>query len=143
MPDLIPIRTSLEVGFSGGELPEKLRSYRGKEWRSIAATVLFPYEDAQFDVVMLDGSMVGKESIKEAHRVLRANGRCLFIVPQKTSRQGGYELGDVHALVRDGFNIIDVERPKWWRFGFAGRTLFICAQKKVWKARSNTYRPYV
>lgn len=143
MSGLTSIRTSLEVGFSGGELPERLRGYRGREWRSIAATVVFPYEDEQFDVVMLEGSVVGKESVREAHRVLRAGGRCLFVVPRKTSRQGGYELGDVHRLVRDGFNIVEVERPKWWRLGFGAQTLFICAEKKMWKVRSNSYRPYV
>ena len=40
---------------------------------------------------------------------------------EKTKSQKGYSLPDVYSLVRDGFNIVDVERPTWWLFGRRGR----------------------
>lgn len=143
MPELKDIRTSLEVGFPEGELPERFVRYRGRETRAIPLLAEFPFEDSQFEVVMLDGAVVSRKSVKEAHRVLRPEGRLFFTVWERTSSQQGFTLPDIYSTVRDGFNIIDVERSPWWRFGYGGRTITICAQKKNWKSLTNTYRPYV
>lgn len=144
MPHLKDIRTSLEVGFSENGLPEVFLRYRGRVTRAIGAVAAFPYEDAQFEVVLMDGAAVSAASVKEAHRVLKPNGRLFFVVTEKVKGQeAGYTLPEVYSLVRCGFNIVDVERPHWWTFGRRGRTLTICAQKKTWKTLSNTYRPYV
>lgn len=143
MPPLTDIRTSLEVGFPEGGFPKAFVGYRGRDTRSIAALPEFPYEDAQFNVVLMDGAAVAPRAIKEAHRVLRPEGYLFFIVPEKTGKQAGFTLPDIYKTVRYGFDIVDVERPPWWLFGCRGRTLTICARKKNWKALTNTYRPYL
>ena len=137
------IRTSLEVGFSEDGVPEALVRYRGAATRSIGAVKEFPYEDSQFDVVLMDGAAVSSARVKEAHRVLRPEGRLFFTVPEKTKKQDGYTMPEIYAVVRCGFNITDVSRPPWWLFGCRGRTLTICAQKKNWKTLTNTFRPYL
>ena len=143
MHQLKPIRTSLEVGFPGGGTPEAYLHLRGRDSRSIGAVSEFPYDDAQFDIVLMDGAAVTAARVKEAHRVLKPEGRLFFVVPEKTKSQEGFTLPDIYSTVREGFNIIDVVRPPWWRFGRRGRTITVCAQKKNWKTLSNTYRPYV
>ena len=143
MLQLNDIRASLEVGFPDGTLPDAFLGFRGRETRTIGVTSEFPYEDAQFEVVMMDGRAVSHMIVKEAHRVLKPAGHLFFIVPEKTKTQGGFTLPDVYKVVRDGFDIIDVVRPAWWRFGRGGRTMTICAKKKNWKTLTNTYRPYV
>ena len=137
------VRASLEVGFQEGALPEAFAELRGQQARAIGNVSEFPYEDAQFDVVLMDGAAVSLAAVKEAHRVLRPEGRLYFIVPEKTGKQDGFTLPDVYSIVRGGFNITEVSRPPWWFFGRRGRTLTICATKKNWKTLTNTFRPYV
>ena len=137
------VRTSLEVGFPEGALPEAFAQLRGQQTRAIGNVPEFPYEDAQFEVVLMDGSAVSPASVREAHRVLRPEGRLYFIVPEKTKKQEGFTLPDIYSIVRGGFNITEFTRPPWWSFGRRGRTLTICATKKNWKSLTNTYRPYV
>lgn len=143
MPQLREVRTSLEVGYREGAFPESFLHLRGKDARRIDSMPEFPYEDSQFEVVMMDGSVVSRNSVREAHRVLKPEGRLYFIVPEKTKKQGGFSLPDVYSVVREGFNIIEVQRPAWWSFGRRGRTITICAQKKNWRTLNNSYRPYV
>lgn len=127
------IRTSLEVGFPGGELPEAFLGYRGKAMRAVPVMSELPYEDAQFDVVMLHSSAVSRKMVKEAHRVLKPEGSLFFTVAEKTSKQPGYTMPDIYSVVRDGFHIANVSRPAWWYFGRRGRTITIRACKKTWK----------
>lgn len=134
MPHLDEVKTSLEVGFPSAILPERFARYRGKANRALGAVGEFPYEDAQFDVVMLDGSVVSLKTVREAHRVLKPKGYLFFIVPERTRSQRGFALPDIYSLIRDGFDIVDLERPAWWKFGRAGHTLTISARKKAWKA---------
>lgn len=136
-------RTSLEVGFPDGVLPEAFADLRGQQTRAIGNLPEFPYENGQFDVVLMDGAAVSPASVKEAHRVLKPEGRLFFIVPEKTKSQDGFTLPDVYSIVRGGFNITGLTRPAWWFFGRRGRTFTICATKKNWKNLSNTYRPYI
>ena len=143
MSHLREIRTSLEVGFPEGNLPESFVRFRGKQTRSIGALVEFPYEDGQFDVVLMDGDAVSAKTIREAHRVLQPEGRLFFTVPERTKKQEGYTLPDIYSILREGFNITEVTRPVWWLFSSRGRTISICATKKAWKTLTNTYRPYV
>ena len=137
------IRASLEVGFPEGTLPDAFANLRGQQTRAIGSMAEFPYENAQFDVVLMDGTAVSLASVKEAHRVLKPEGRLFFTVPEKTKTQDGFTLPDVYSIVRNGFNIMEVARPPWWFFGRRGKTFTICAKKKNWKSLSNTYRPYV
>ena len=143
MSHLREIRTSLEVGFPEGNLPEAFVRFQGKQTRSIGALAEFPYEDGQFDAVLMDGGVVSAKTVREAHRVLRPEGRLFFTVPERTKKQEGYTLPDIYSIVREGFNITEVTRPAWWFFGSRGRTISICATKKAWKTVTNTYRPYV
>ena len=143
MSHLKEIRTSLEVGFPEGNLPEAFVRFRGRQTRSIGALAEFPYEDGQFDAVLMDGSAVSAKAVREVHRVLRPEGRLFFTVPERTKKQEGYTLPDIYKIVREGFNITEVTRPAWWFFGSRGRTISICATKKAWKTVTNTYRPYV
>ena len=144
MPQLTEnVRTSLAVGFPDSQLPERLKPYVGRAHRSIAAAAEFPYEDSQFEVVLMDGACVNAQSVREAHRVLRPAGRLMFVVNEKTGSQDGMTLPGVYKIVREGFNIVEVSRPPWWLFGRRGRTIAICAQKKNWRNHTNTYRPYL
>lgn len=137
------VRTSLEVGFPGGELPARFAPLRGRAWRSAESAESLPYEDAQFEVVMLAASAVSRAAVKEAHRVLRPDGRLCFAVPLGTRAQAGWTLPEVYSLVRDGFHIVEVEKPKWFAFWQRRRELAICAKKKNWKSLNNSYRPYL
>ena len=143
MSRLKEICTSLEVGFPEGSLPEVFVRFRGRQTRTIGALAEFPYEDGQFDVVLMDGGVVSAKAVREAHRVLHPEGRLFFTVPERTKKQEGYTLPDIYSIVREGFNITEVTRPAWWFFGSRGRTISICATKKAWKAVTNIYRPYV
>lgn len=137
-------RTSLEVGFADGALPPRLAAFRGRVWRSVGAADDLPFEDAQFDVVMLAAEAVSRQAAKEAHRVLRPDGCLRFVVPERTRSQSGWTLPDVYSVVRDGFHIVEAARtaPRWmfWR---GRRELAICARKKAWKSLRNSYRPYL
>lgn len=137
------VRTSLAVGFQDGLLPERLQPYAGRAHRAISVAAEFPFEDSQFEVVMLDGSCVNALLVREAHRVLRPAGRLMFEVAEKTRSQDGMTLPDIYKIVREGFNIVEVVRQPWWLFGLRGRTIYICAQKKNWRNHTNTYRPYI
>lgn len=143
MSPLNEVRTSLEVGFAGGVLPDELIRFRGRVTRVLGNVAAFPYEDAQFDVVLMDGEAVSRTSVREAHRVLRSEGSLRFTVPERTNKQSGFTLPELYSMMRDGFNLVEVSRPPWWLFGRKGRTLSICARKKNWKTLSNTYRPYL
>ena len=143
MPRLKEIRASLEVGFPEGGPPEAFAHLRGRQMRAIGILPEFPFEDGQFDVVMMSGEAVSAKLVREAHRVLKPEGLLYFTVLERTKKQGGFTLPEIYSIVRDGFNIVEVERPVWWLFGMRGRTITICAAKKAWRTLTNTYRPYV
>lgn len=137
------VRTSLEVGFPGAALPARFAPLRGRVWRATDRAGALPFEDSQFEVVLMDGSAVSRQAVREAHRVLKPDGRLYFTVPEKTRAQEGFTLPDIYSIVRDGFHIVEVERPARWRFWRRDRTLTICAKKKNWKTLTNSYRPYL
>ena len=110
------VRTSLAVGFSEGPLPERFLPYEGRAHRAIPALAEFPFEDAQFEVVIMEGSCVNAKSAREAHRVLRPAGRLVFVVNEKTKSQEGMTLPEIYKIVREGFNIVEVGRQPWWLF---------------------------
>ena len=143
MPELTTVRTGLDVGFVGVDFPVRYEPLRGKVWRSIAACDDFPYEDHQFDAVVLHASAVNRKLVKEAHRVLKPEGSLYFTVPERTSRQDGFTLPDIYSIVREGFNIASVERSAWWRVWDRARVFSIVAKKKNWRPAVATYRPLV
>lgn len=134
MPDLKKVRTSLEVGFTTGVLPEKFLRYRGRATRSIGLCAEFPYEDAQFQVVIMEGGALTAESAKEAHRVMRPEGWLFFEVDEKSSaKPEGRTLPELFSILKDGFNIVVVERSSWWRRWRKGGRITVSAQKKRWR----------
>lgn len=137
------IRTSLEVGFPEAGPPPELIKFRGRQMRAVPATAVLPFEDGQFEVVMLDAGAVSRPMVREAHRVLVPDGELRFIAPEQTAKQEGMTLPEVYSVIREGFNIVGVSRSPWWLFGFGGRKLTICARKKNWKTLTNSYRPYL
>ena len=58
-------------------------------------------------------------------------------------QQDGFTLPDIYSIVRGGFNITELTRPRWCFLLRRRRTLTICATKKNWKSLTNTFRPYV
>ena len=117
--------------------------FRGRQTRVVGNVAEFPYEDCQFDVVLMSGDAVSAKSVKEAHRVLKPEGRLFFTVAERTKSQDGFTLPDVYSIVRGGFNITELTRPRWRFLLRRRRTLTICATKKNWKSLTNPYRPYV
>lgn len=140
------VRTSLEVGFPGGELAEEYRQFRGKNWRSVGVMEELPYEDEQFQVVILHESAVNRKAVKEAHRVLKKEGTLLFTVRDRgksTVKGAGFTSPEVCSILRDGFNIVGIEGTPFWNFWTRPRLLSFRAQKKNWKVLNNRYRPYI
>lgn len=134
MPDLKEVRTSLEVGFTAGSLPERFIRYRGRATRSLEVKGEFPYEDAQFQVVMIDALSLTQESVREVHRVLRPEGWLFFEIAEgKYLKNSGKSLSDIFALLKDGFNIVEVERASWWSRWRGNGVTVISAQKKRWR----------
>lgn len=126
------VRCGLDVGFDDAETSRLLREVRGGVWESIGREREFPFEDCQFEVVVMEGAMVSREAIREANRVLRPDGCLFFSVPEKTRKQQGFTPPEIYRIVREGFNILAVNGSAWWTFGFGPRMLTVCAQKKAW-----------
>jgi len=135
------IRSGLDVGFNDEDVSQTLREFRGGVWMSLDARASFPFEDAQFEVVVMNGSVVSRAIVREANRVLRPEGCLFFTVPEKTSRQpGGLTLPEIYRMIREGFDILSVRRPKWWFLRRKGRTLTVCARKKAWREHKGFLR---
>ena len=127
------VRSGLDVGFDSEEVSRTLREFRGGVWMSIGKRAVFPFEDEQFEVVVMDGRIVSRDIVREANRVLRPEGCLFFTVQERTSRQPeGHTLPEVYRMIREGFDILSVRRPKWWFLRRRGRTLTVCARKKAW-----------
>lgn len=127
------IRSGLAVGFGGGAVFDALRSLRGGVWMECETPSDLPYEDGQFEVVVLEGSAVSRDNVREANRVLRSGGFLFFAVPEKSGTGQGFTAPEIYKIVREGFDILGIKRPKWWMFGRRGKTLTVCARKKAWR----------
>ena len=133
------VRSGLAVGFASQAAMERLRSVAGGVWMASANGEELPFEDGQFEVVVLDPGSVTREMVREANRVLTAGGSLFFMVNEKTRSVEGYTAPEVYRLVREGFDILSVARPRWWQFG-AARTLTVCARKKAWREHRSLAR---
>lgn len=100
-----------------------------------------PFEDHQFEVVLFSHAVLGGARervdtlVREAHRVLQGGGSLVFTVEEAASDGRGWSARSVYELLRDGFDVVGLRRPPWWRFGTAGRTLTVCASRKNWRNR--------
>lgn len=158
------IRSGLDIGFAEPLFSERLRALRGGVWRTVeltpaaedaaramlpGGTVLrmmegaaLPFEDRQFEVVVVNGSIVGDDLIKEVHRVLLPQGFLFFSVNESSSPGQGYTEKGIFRLLRHGFDLVTIERPSWWRFWLPGGQLTICARKKAWLVHRGFIYPW-
>ena len=127
------VRAGLDVGFSDEDFIARLHAARRGNWLSIPSSDIFPFEASQFDAVVLESQAVTREAVKEANRVLKPNGFMFFTVDAKTRKHEGYTVTEIYKIIREGFDIVDVARPSWWRFGFVRWTITVSARKKAWK----------
>ena len=134
------IRSGLDVGFDDEDVTNELREFRGGVWMSISAKSEFPFDDEQFEVVVMNGAVVNRDLAREANRVLRPEGCLFFTVNERTRKQGGYTPAEIYRVIREGFDILSIRRPKWWYFGRHGRTLTVCARKKAWREHKSFIR---
>ncbi len=157
------VRAGADIGFANPAFSQSLRQMRAGVWMTVEdgaaardaavaaldpKTVLqlgaggeLPFEDHQFDVVLLSSAMLSQPRerlgtlIREAHRILQGGG-CLYFTVEEASGDGaGWTQRAVYELLRDGFDVVGLKRPPWWRFGTAGRTLTVCARRKNWRNR--------
>ncbi len=126
------IRCGLDIGFGDETVTEALRGLRGGVWMSADGNRELPFEDEQFEIVVMNGVRVSRDSVREANRVLKPDGFLYFAVPERTGAQAGYTLPEIYRTIREGFDILSVRRPRWWFLRRRGRTLTVCARKKSW-----------
>jgi SAM-dependent methyltransferase len=157
------VRAGVDVGFADVDLSRMVRNSHAGVWmtvedgaaaRNAAAsgldpkTVLLmgaggelPFEDHQFDVVLLAAALFAQSRqrlgmlVREVHRILQGGGRLFFTVDEVSKDGIGWTQRAVYELLRDGFDVVELKRPPWWRFGTAGRTLTVCARRKNWRNR--------
>ena len=128
------IRCGLAVGFGGQDVLSAFGAIRGGVWESADTPGELPFEDTQFDVVVLDGQSVSRDNVREANRVLNSDGYLFFIVQERTGAQGaGFTAPEIYKIVREGFDILEVRRPSRWAFWRKDKTLTVCARKKAWR----------
>ena len=158
------VRAGFDVGFADAGASHAFRAAHEGVWMTVEAdaaaraataaaldpkTVLqmgaggeLPFEGHQFEVALfakavLDGPRDRLEAlVREAHRVLQGGGCLMFTVEEAARGDGrGWTARAVYELLRDGFDVVGLRRPPWWRFGTAGRTLTVCAGRKNWRNR--------
>ena len=127
------VRTGLAVGFDGEGAMNEFKARCGGVWAAASGTEELPFEDRQFEVVVLERRSVDRDCVHEAHRVLKPDGCLFFTVPERTGKQEGFTPPEIYKVVREGFDIIELKRPKWWTFGRCGHTITVCARKKAWR----------
>ncbi len=81
----------------------------------------------------MEGRTVTRAAIREANRVLKPEGCLFFTVNERTGKQDGFTPPEIYKIIREGFDILEMKRPKWWLFGRKGHTLTVCARKKAWR----------
>lgn len=157
------MKAGVDIGFADAAFSQSLRQMRAGVWmtvedgpaaRDAAAAALdpktvlqmgsggeLPFEDHQFEIVLLSSAMLSEPRgrlgtlIREAHRILQGGG-CLYFTVEESSGEGaGWTQRAVYELLRDGFDVVGLKRPPWWKFGTAGRTLTVCARRKNWRNR--------
>ena len=157
------VRAGVDVGFADAELSKELRQSHAGVWmtvedgaaaRDATASVLdpktvlqlgaggeLPFEDHQFEIVLLAASLLAQSHerlhmlIREVHRILQGGGCLFFTVDEAAAGGAGWTQRAVYELLRDGFDVVGLKRPPWWKFGMSGRTLTVCACRKNWRNR--------
>ena len=157
------VRAGVDVGFADVAFSRVLRQACASVWmtvedgavaRDAVASVLdpktvlqlgaggeLPFEDHQFGAVLLSAAMLAQPRerlgtlVRETHRILQGGGCLYFTVEEAPRGSSGWTQRAIYELLRDGFDVVGLKRPPWWRFGTAGRTLTVCARRKNWRNR--------
>ena len=157
------VRAGVDVGFADADISMSVRQAHSGVWMTVEdgaaaraatgsaldpKTVLqlgaggeLPFEDHQFEVVLLAESLFAQQRrrlgvlVREVHRILQGGGCLFFTVEEASSGADGWTQRAIYELLRDGFDVVELRRPPWWRFGMAGRTLTVCARRKNWRNR--------
>jgi SAM-dependent methyltransferase len=150
------VLTGLDVAFDDAATSRQLRELRGGVWMTVvsnseAASVvgaalpegtvhqicdgeMLPFDDCPFEVVVLNGKAITQPLVKEIHRVLKPAGFLFFTVTEENRGKRDSTLSKIYNMfLKNGFDIVSLIRPPWWKFGFDGRTLTVCARRKSWK----------
>lgn len=133
------VRAGLVVGFKDDTM-SVLKSSREGVWFELPLSDELPFDDCQFEVIVLHGSGVSRGRVREANRVLKPEGCLFFTVNERTGKQDGYTAPEIYKMIREGFDIIELKRPKWWKFGREGKTMTVCARKKAWREHKGFIR---
>jgi len=159
------VRAGVDVGFGDAAVSQLLRTSCPGVWMTVEdgpaarlrvaesldpKTVLqlgtggeMPFDDHQFEVVVLSGAMLDGDRtraanlLRETHRVLEGGGCLIFTVSESGSENGsGFTQRGIYDLLKDGFDVVGLKRPPWWKFGAVGRTMTVCARRKNWRSRT-------
>ena len=158
------VRAGVDVGFADAAFSQAIRQAHAGVWMTVEdgvaardasasaldpKTVLqmgtggeLPFEDHQFEVVLLAAAMFAGPGerlatlVRETHRILQGGG-CLYFTVEEAAGGGGsgWTQRAIYELLRDGFDVVGLKRPPWWKFGSAGRTMTVCARRKNWRNR--------
>ena len=157
------VRAGVDSGFGDAAVSQALRAACPGVWMTVEdgpaararvaesldpKTVLqlgvggeMPFDDHQFEVVVLSAALLSGDRaradavVRETHRILQGGGCLVFSVDEAGSGVGFSERG-IYDFLKDGFDVVGLKRPPWWKFGAAGRTLTVCARRKTWRRRS-------
>ena len=157
------VRAGVDAGFGDAAVSQALRAACPGVWMTVEdgvaarervagtldpKTVLqlgvggeMPFDDHQFEVVVLSAALLSGDRaradtlVRETHRILQGGGCLVFSVDEAGGASGLTQRG-VYDLLKDGFDVVGLKRPPWWKFGAAGRTLTVCARRKTWRRRS-------
>ena len=159
------VRAGVDSGFGDAAVSQALRAACPGVWMTVEdgpaararvaesldpKTVLqlgvggeMPFDDPQFEVVVLSAALLSGDRartdaiVRETHRILQGGG-CLVFSVEDSEAGAGFTQRGVYDLLKDGFDVVGLKRPPWWKFGAAGRTLTVCARRKTWRSRSAT-----
>jgi len=157
------VRAGVDAGFGDASVSEALRTACPGVWMTVEdgapararvaaaldpKTVLqlgaggeMPFDDHQFEVAVLSAALLSGNRartdavVRETHRILQGGG-CLVFSVDESGAEAGFTQRGVYDLLKDGFDVVGLRRPPWWKFGAAGRTLTVCARRKTWRRRS-------
>ena len=157
------VRAGVDSGFGDAAVSQALRAACPGVWMTVEdgpaararvaesldpKTVLqlgvggeMPFDDHQFEVVVLSAALLSGDRartdavVRETHRILQGGGCLVFSVDEAGSGVGFSQRG-IYDLLKEGFDVVGLKRPPWWKFGAAGRTLTVCARRKTWRRRS-------
>ena len=157
------VRAGVDAGFGDASVSQALRASCPGVWMTVEdgapararvaetldpKTVLqlgtggeMPFDDHQFEVVVLSAALLSGDRaradavVRETHRILQGGGCLVFSVDEAGGASGFTQRG-IYDLLRNGFDVVGLKRPPWWKFGASGRTLTVCARRKTWRSHS-------